>query len=34
MQEKFSKIFSRVARFGATNTIFAPIGERVVTYHC
>ena len=30
----FSKIFSPVARFGATTTIFAPIGERVVTYHC
>ena len=30
---KFSKIFSLVARFGATNTTLAPIGERVVTYH-
>ena len=34
MQEKFSKIFSLVAHFGATQRFFAPIGERVVTYHC
>ena len=32
-QEKFSKIFSRVAQTRATQRLFAPIGERVVTYH-